>query len=221
MVSQQFVNRSLKCYNWLMGFHKANTVKRARDLRLRGVSTTKIAKYLNVGNTTILRWCNDIPSLNPCHLRAQKLQKQAKAKSSGLTKGVKLTEENAKILSSLLYWCEGSKYPSGNFIAFSNSDIGLVVTFLNLFRLGFKPKENKLKVSLQLHTTHNRDQMTSFWSKILEIPKSQFYKPTITKPTKRMKRKDYMGTCTIKYYNTYLLLEITGIFEEFSNMFKK
>ncbi len=204
-----------------MKFYQANTVKRARELRLKGVSTTKIAKYLNVGNTTILRWCNDIPSLNPYHLHAQKLQKQAKIKSNGLTKKIKLTEENAKILSSLLYWCEGSKHPSSNFVAFSNSDVELVVTFLNLFRLGFKPKENKLKVSLQLHTTHNKNQITSFWSEILKIPKSQFYKPTVTKPTKRMKRKNYMGTCTVRYYNTYLLLEITGIFEEFSNIFKK
>ena len=127
-----------------------------------------------------------------------------------------LKKESAKILASILYWCEGSKYPSSNFVAFSNSDENLVVTFLNLFRLGFKPKESKLKASLQLHTTHNKEEMTSFWSKALKIPKSQFYKPTITKPTKNMKRRDYKGTCTIRYYDVYILLEIMGIFEEFS-----
>lgn len=31
-----------------------------------------------------------------------------------------------------------------------------------------------------------------------------------------MKRKNYMGTCTIRYYDIYLLMKITGIYEGFS-----
>ena len=84
---------------------------------------------------------------------------------------------------------------------------------MKLFRLGFHPKKNKLRVSLQLHTTHNKEKIISFWSKILKIPKSQFYKPTVTKPTKNMKRINYKGTCTIRYYDIYMLLEMMGIYE--------
>lgn len=202
-------------------FHPDNIVQKARKLKKKGISAAEISRRLNVGDTTVIRWCEDIPSDNSYHLYAQKLRNEAKEKSAELTKNVKLTRDNAKILASILYWCEGSKYPSSNFIAFSNSDINLVITFLNLFRLGFQPEEKKLKASLQLHTTHNKDEITSFWSKILKIPKSQFYKPTVTKPTKNMKRRGYNGTCTIRYYDIYLLLEITGIFEEFSTKFKK
>jgi len=197
-------------------FYQESTVKKVRKLREKGASAAEIARRFNIGNTTISRWCSDIPSKNAYHLYAQNLRNEATKKSTGLIKDIKITKERAKILASILYWCEGAKYPSTNFISFVNSDIGLIKTFLKLFRVGFHPNESKLRVSLQLHTTHNKEKMTSFWSSILKIPKSQFYKATITKPTKNMKRMNYKGTCTVRYYNVYLLLEMIGIYQEFS-----
>jgi hypothetical protein len=202
-------------------FHQENIVRKARELKKKGISSAEIARRLNVGDSAVFRWCSDIPSKNPYHLYAQQLRDEAKEKSRGIVESIDLTEEGAKILASILYWCEGAKYPSSNFIAFSNSDVDLVITFLNLFRIGFQPKENKLRVSLQLHTTHNKEKITSFWSRVLKIPKSQFYKPTITEPTKNMKRINYKGTCTIRYYDVYLLHEIIGIYETFSGKIKE
>jgi len=201
-------------------FYQENIVQKARNLKKKGVTAEEIAKRLNVGNTTISRWCTDIASDNPYHLYAQNLRTEARKKSKKLGKNITINERKAKILTSILYWCEGSKYPSNNFIAFSNSDVDLIITFLKLFRTGFHPKKDKLKVSLQLHTTHSREKMISFWSKILKIPKSQFHKSTITKPTKNMKRTNYKGTCTIRYYDVYTLLEIMGIYEEFAKKIK-
>lgn len=196
-------------------FHSVKIFQKARKLREKGISTKEITKQLHIEKTTILRWCADIPSKNPFHLYAQKLRENEKKKSTKIVKRILITEEKAKFLASILYWCEGAKYPSTNFVAFTNSDINLVKTFLKLFRLGFHPVEDKIRIHLQLHTTHNKKKVLSFWSSSLDIPKSQFYKPTITKPTKNRKRMNYMGTCTIRYYRLYSLLEITGIFEEF------
>jgi len=201
-------------------FHQENIVLEARALKKQGISAAEIARRLHVSDTTVLRWCNDIPSANSYHRYAQNLRDKARAKSVESLKNIKITREKAKILVGILYWCEGAKYPASNFVAFSNSDIDLVVSFMKLFRLAFQPKENKLKASLQLHSTHNEKEMISFWSKTLKIPKLQFYKSTITKPTKNMKRKDYKGTCTVRYYDAYLLLEIMGVFEEFSRKMK-
>lgn len=198
-----------------MKFHSEHIVQKARKLRRKGLSGREIGKRLNVGNSTVLIWCRDIQSKNPYHLYIQRLKEQAKKRNSGLMDRLEIDKETAKLLASILYWCEGAKYPSSNFIAFSNSDVELVKTFLTLFRIGFRPKENKIRVSLQLHTTHDKERLISFWSKILKIPKSQFYKSTITKPTKNMKRRNYKGTCTVRYYDVYLLHEIMGIYEEF------
>lgn len=197
-------------------FYNEDIVQKARKFKKEGLSAAEIARHLKVGDTTILRWCADIPSNNPYHLYARKLRNNAKRRSARIARNIKITKENAKILASILYWCEGSKYPSTNFISFSNSDVNLVKTFLNLFQIGFQPDKNRLKVHLQLHTTHNKKEIIYFWSKLLKIPESQFYKPTFTEPTKNMKRRNYKGTCTIRYYDVYLLLEMMGIFEEFS-----
>lgn len=199
-------------------FYSNDVVQKVRKLKKKGISAAEISRRLNIGDSTISRWCDDIPSNNSYHRYVQKLKDNAKKRSSGLLKKIKINRETAKLIISLLYWCEGSKYPSSNFISFSNSEADLVKTFMILFRIGFQPKESKIKVHLQLHTIHNREKMTSFWSEILKIPKSQFYKPTITKPTKNMKRRNYRGTCTVRYYDVFLLHEITGVYKEF---FKK
>lgn len=200
-------------------FHKDDIVQKARNLRKKGISAAEIARRLRVGDTTVLRWCSDISSINPYHLNAKRLRDKAKQRGIESVGGFAITKKSAKILTSLFYWCEGAKYPSNNFIAFTNSDVSLVKTFLGLFRLGFQPEEGKLRASLQLHTIHDKKKEISFWSDILKIPETQFYKPTITKPTKNMKRRGYRGTCTIRYYDIYLLLEISGIFNEFANKF--
>lgn len=194
-------------------FHSSNTVERARELRVAGFSIKDIAVQLKLKSPTISRWCNDIPSANPYHLHIKNLQKLNKNKSSKIK--LEINSRRAKLLAGLLYWCEGSKYPASNFISFANSDQKLVETFLKLFRLGFKPEERKLKVHLQLHTTHNPKVITSYWSQLLKIPEIQFYRSTITRPTKNMKRLNYMGTCAIRYYDVKILWEITGIFENF------
>lgn len=201
----------------MVKFYSEGLVKKARKLRKRGFFAKEIVDSLGMASkTTILRWCQDIPSNNIFHLQAEKIKERIKKKGVKLIKGISVDKEKAKFLASLLYWCEGNKYPSNNFVAFCNSDFNLVKTFLQLFRLGFSLDEKKIRVHLQLHDTHNKEEMFSFWAKLLKIPKCQFLKPTITKPTKRMKRKDYKGTCTLRYYDIRLLLEITGIFEEFS-----
>ena len=55
--------------------------------------------------------------------------------------------------------------------------------------------------------------MINYWSKMLKIPKKQFHKSTITAPKNKMKRKNYHGTCTIKYYDVKILWQITGLYE--------
>lgn len=200
-----------------MKFYPEEVVQKARELKKKGVSAEKIAQRLEVGSSrTILRWCSDLPSDNAYHRQAEKRKKKAKKRGKQSVEKLNLTQQRAKIWASIIYWCEGANYPPSNFISFANSDVNLMETFLKLFRVGFQPEEDKIKARLQLHTTHDKEKMTSFWSKILDIPKSQFHEPTITKPKKKMKRKGYKGTCTVRYYDVYLLLEMMGVYESFS-----
>lgn len=123
------------------------------------------------------------------------------------------SKSTLKIWLALLYWCEGSKYPSSTCLTFANSDYLLVKTYFKLLQKAFKIDKNKVKIHLQLHTSHDYEQEGQFWSQLLQIPIAQFYKPTITKPRNLRKRKNYHGTCTIKYFDVKLLLQIIGLYE--------
>ena len=190
-------------------------VKKARALRRQGLSFGNIAKKLFVSETTVRTWCLDIPGQNVIFKVHQKMREKIKNSEKDIVKGLFLSKDLAKIFTSLLYWGEGTKYPNSAAVSFSNSDPTMVVTFVGLLRKAFELDENRFKIHLQLHTTHDRDQVFSYWSRLLKIPKNQFWKPTITKPTKKMKRRNYLGTCTVRYHDYKILLKLMGIYETF------
>lgn len=201
-----------------MKFYTQKIVKKARKLKEKGETVVNITKKLGITKDTLLRWCFDIPSSNSNHLRHLKIKEELKNKGNKNISEVILDKNTAKVFASLIYWCEGFRYTNCNCVGFANSDVNLIKTFLKLFRIGFDPKEKKLRACLQLHTTHDKKEITYFWSRVLKIPVNQFQKPTITKPMAKMKRRDYKGTCTVKYYDFTLFNEIIGTYEAF---FKK
>lgn len=203
-----------------MAFHDQKVVQEVRLARKKeGLSIQKLGTKFGVPETTVSKWVRDIPSLHKRFISAREKEKTLKSELHDLTKNLAIDENLAKIFVSLLYWCEGSKYPSSDCVTFTNSDYKLVKTFLELLRHGFKIKEEKIRAHLQIHSTHSWEEVVQFWSRLLKIPISQFYKPTITEPTRKMKRLDYKGTCTIKYFDVKLVLKIMGLYESLSHRF--
>ncbi len=197
-----------------MKFHNTKVFSKVREKRSKGVSITKLAKEFKISESSISRWVRDIKSDSKAFLAARLFESNSKNKFHPLVDKIKISDDISRVLTAILYWCEGSKYPASNFVAFSNSDSALVKVFLGLFRKSFDIDERKLRVHLQLHDTHNKKVTTKFWSNLLGVNIDKFHKPTITSPGKKMKRRDYMGTCTIKYFDVRLLLNIMGIYEK-------
>ena len=196
-----------------MEFYHSDVVDKVRSRRRDGLSLRALAKEFNIPNSTISRWVKDIAIENPSVDYARKLENSYRMKHYHLVEGLKQDSFTAKVITSILYWCEGYKYPASNHLGFCNSDYAMIKVFIDLLRRGYKIDESKFRVHLQLHDTHNQKKVFEFWSKLLSIPVKQFYKPTITKRTGTMKRRNYMGTCTIKYYDVKLLWQIMGIYK--------
>ena len=194
-------------------------VDRIRELRKKGTSLGKLGKQFNIPSSTISRWVRDIDSQQKIYINARAQETLLKNQFISTVETFKITKESAQMLASFLYWCEGSKYPSSNCVAFSNSDPAMIKTFIELLNTGFSMDQNKIKVLLQVHSTHNYQEVLAFWSNLLNIPSGQFYKPTITHPTKNMKRRNYQGTCMIKYYDVKLLISLMGIYENFVKIY--
>jgi len=125
----------------------------------------------------------------------------------------------AAILLSVLYWCEGAKYPGTSRIEFVSSDENMQIVFIKLMRQVFAEEidETKLRVMLQLHSSHNIPITIEHWSKVLNIPRAQFTKSHITVGKNTRYRHTYNGTCALRYHNYRFLLRIMGNYNQISN----
>lgn len=202
-----------------MQFHSSDIVAKARVKRQEGLSLRAIAREFGVSSSTISRWVKDIDYNDKSFNNARNLENSYKMKDEALVDNFEVDKTKAKVLASILYWCEGYKYPASNHVGFCNSDYNMSKTFITLLRSGYTLDESKFRVHLQIHTTHNLQSLIKFWSELLDIPASQFYKPTVTKPTGTMKRLDYKGTCTIKYYDVKILWQLMGLYQSLYNKF--
>lgn len=206
-----------------MKIYPEEIVQKARELRTQGLSYKEIGRTLNIPDATIRKWCFHTPGGKGSSQR--EIERNEKTRSKLFEKGKrlvkklnlnKMSREQARLFAGLLYWCEGTKYPIAARVNFVNSDEQMMLTFLALLRKGFDINEKKIRVHLQIHDYHDLEELKKHWSRLLGIPKNQFLKPTVTKPTGNRRRSSYRGTCTLRYYDYRALLVLTSIYKNFA-----
>jgi len=205
-------------------------------LRKSGKTYTEICKVIgvNISKGTLSDWCGSI-SLSPKQRqRVERLIKRGTSKGRAVALVVnklkreryiqtvrsrinhlhnKLKDRNtAKIALTMLYLGEGSKKQRGS-LMFGNSDPMVIRLFLNLLRCCYDIDENKFRCTLQCRADQNIKRLEKFWSKITDIPLSQFYKAridprTIGKPSRKL---DYKGVCRIDYFSGDVFMELKQI----------
>ena len=195
-------------------------VEQVQKLFASGMTRSEIGRSVGKSSSDISRWCR---KLCPLDKITELSSHQEKDRYHWYTyediEFEKIDQNRAKILLSLLYWCEGCKYPGTNKIEFVCSDEKMQVAFIKLMRVAFKGEldETKFRVMLQLHTTHNIGTQINYWSKLLDIPKAQFIKPHVTIKTASRYRPVYNGTCNLRYFDYRLLLRIMGTYNQVSS----
>ncbi len=198
-------------------------LEKAQNLRTKyHYSFTKLQEITGIPATTIRNWCkhdNSSTRWDTLLKTYERRRNDIKTSEKDIIKNFKIFDKTtAKILVSIIYWCEGSKYPSTNKLDMTNSDPLLLQLFIRLLRISFPLNEAKFRVKLQIHSTQNFNEISKYWSNLLKIPTSQFIKPTITIPRGKKYRKDYMGTCTIRYSDYKIQLKVIGIYEQFDKI---
>lgn len=196
----------------------SSVIKKSRQLRKQGLSFYEISRILNVSNSTIRNWCFDLKIDRHKALIINNKFRREKLKQMDLYSIPNLsglTEDQTRFLVALLYGCEGAKYPATNIVSFVNSDPNLIRVFIMLFRKSFDLDEKKFRVHLQIHQYHNIATLINYWSKLLNVPIEKFLKPTITSPRGKMRRQNYLGTCSLRYIDNKIQLRLLGIFENF------
>jgi len=208
-----------------MGIHSEKTVQKARELREKHLSYKEIGEKLGIPSSTVRRWCFGIKAGKGTSLseiqRNKKIRREIIDEERKFLKNFdikKIGQNQAKLLASILYWCEGSKYPGETRMCFTSSDEGMMKVFIFLLRKGFKIDEKKFRVHLQIHNAQDFENLREYWSELLGIDESQFIKPTITMPTGNRHRRGYKGTCTLRYNDYRILLKLTALFRKLSLM---
>ncbi len=104
-----------------------------------------------------------------------------------------------------LYWGEGNKVDP-NSIRLGNTDPELIRLFIEFLVVIFKIKREKLKFGLQVFSDIDPDSALDFWTKKLNIQRSQVNKPvvTISGSLGTYRKKSQYGVLTVMCHNKKL-----------------
>jgi len=179
----------------------------AIKLRMRGHTYKEISGALGgVPKSTLSSWLSDVPVSGRAKKRLARIRRtrqaewarkgsQAMARKSrehraSLLKGaqnqidgLRLTVGTAALVGAALYWAEGDK--ARNMLRFTN----------------VPPSDLRCAVHVYLNNGLTYDEIESWWSKALGIPRVYFYAPQLNKAPKSKKnkrtRKLLYGTITL------------------------
>ncbi|KKU59138.1 MAG: hypothetical protein UX81_C0012G0003 [Parcubacteria group bacterium GW2011_GWA2_47_12] len=124
-----------------------------------------------------------------------------------------------KSIVAALYWAEGSK--NGHYLKFANTDPNLHTLFITLLRKCYKPNEFGFRAHVYVHYYHSIQECEKFWSDLLKIPRSQFWKTYVKKRsvTKRF-RRNFMGICFLYHQDSKLRKEIMELAHQLYENYK-
>jgi len=190
----------------------------AITLRKQGYTVNEIAMRLVVSKGSVSTWVRNVPLSKQGEVALLKkiragqfagaqsrrnhthmIEQQYFASASQTHTNTSFTQHHIRLLCALIYWCEGSK--GTDRVDFTNADPKLVKLFLHYLRSGFSIDEQKFRVCIHLHTYHDKDIQTTFWSQVTNIPQKQFIKPHQKLHTGKQIREGYQGCISIRYHN--------------------
>jgi hypothetical protein len=135
----------------------------------------------------------------------------------------KMKNESDRTIENIglaLYWAEGSKSPNARVVDFANSDPVMIAMFMRFLKNCYNLDFSKLRALLYCYANQDNESLIRFWSKITNIPVSQFSKPYIRHDYRENGRKMEHGLIHIRYADKKLLSAILGRIEELKKSLK-
>lgn len=203
--------------------------KQAESLRKQGKSYAVISNELNIAKSTISNWFAKKPwsdkiksDLNNSRLNMAKknlsaanftrIRNQQERRKSYLKNAQqefrKLVKNPLFLLGLGIYWGEGDKTNNGR-VAVINTDPKLLRIIVSFYRQCLNIPNSNLRIGLFIYEDIDSDQAVSFWSKNLNVPRSQFIKVQVLKSRSRLtKNKSKYGICSLYFSNTEFNVKI-------------
>ena len=113
-------------------------------------------------------------------------------------------EKYLKIAGLMLYWGEGAKKNSKR-VDFANSDPDMIVVFLKFLRQIYQVDESRFRIYLYSYNSLPTNELITYWSRLTQIPATQFSQPYIRSKSELKHDKMQHGLIHIRYSDTRLL----------------
>ncbi len=206
-------------------------------LRKQNKSYNEIYRELGIPKSTLSYWFssnqysseikkNLIQKIRPIqHLRVRQMIKSNRAKwdnwhlecqDEAKREFPRLRNMPLFVGGLMLYWGEGDKVLKNGIVRICNSDPGMLRVYYAFLKQILLVQPEKIIVRLTLYPDLETDLHMTLWSKMLEIPLSQFRKPA-TIIGKHPERRLSYGVCSIEVYSRKLkekILTWVKLYEE-------
>lgn len=205
----------------------------AINLRKQGYSYSEIIKKLKIPKATLSNWVSNIRLTKSQKEKIRKnwLKKLEKAREKAAESNrrgkrrrlAKINQEAQKIVGNIkinrqmlqvflaaLYLADGIKREGSTELGNSNPKIAK--TFITLLRKLYHLDESKFRCSVFARHDQNPEELEKYWSNLLNVPRSQFYKTHLDKRTKGTKTYPYYkGVCLIIYLSSTIQRKVISI----------
>ncbi|MEK9173595.1 MAG: helix-turn-helix domain-containing protein [Patescibacteria group bacterium] len=185
-------------------------------LRKLGKSYYEISRALGIPKSTLSVWFKDDPMSQEVKLKlssksnirvAERIKKfsennkrkwelwRAEARYEAKKDFESLAKNPLFIAGNMLYWAEGDSKVK-NPLRLTNTDPRMIRLYVKFLIRILKIDKNKIRATLILYPDLNKNSCINFWSKEIDLPRSQFYKTQFIEgrhPTSRLSR----GICMI------------------------
>lgn len=127
--------------------------------------------------------------------------------------------EKRKLISLIIWWCEGTKIRKDKrwknsyirAIEVTNTDPKLIKIFIDFLRFDLGIENIKLKAQVQIHKGDNQSEIEKFWSIVSGIPISQFNKTIVRKKGNKIGKNK--GTFKVRTYDKIKFEEMKKLLE--------
>lgn len=183
-------------------------IKQIKKLYSSGKSISETAKILNLSQSKTVYWMKKIGINRRNHSDAAYI-KQNPLGDPFIVKKVDQMNKNEIFLYGIglgLYWGEGNKALKCGSLRITNSDPGLIRTFMRFVDGIYKLDKKRFSFSIVSFNDVNPETARNYWAKELKISPNRFGKITVV-PTQGMgtyKKKSQYGICTVQGNNIKL-----------------
>lgn len=195
--------------------HKENLKNKAVQLRKEGNTYSEILKKIPVAKSTLSLWLRSV-NLSKKQKQNLTIKKMQAAMRGGEAKKRKRIENSKKIINqakmeigeitdreawlagTMLYWAEGSKQKETNIsvgVMFSNSDPAMIKFFVKWLKKYLRVTDQDIILEIYIHENFKakKDQFIKFWSDELGLPIEKFDRVYFKKNVVKTKRKNISG----------------------------